>query len=381
LIAGTDTRPDLPNRIVRLRSAMAERGLDAVVAAGAAPVTHLCGYWRYFGSLPALVVGADGVRTLFVQVDEADEARECRLVDDVATYGSRGFGLVPDPAPLLAEVVAESPVLARATAVGLAADGGTFADALAGRLTASIADVTPVLAAIRRVKDRDELERILAAYELAWTAQGAVRNALRPGISEIELFTAGLEAAQLAAGEPIAFLGDLLSGARSAEVCAPIRVAGRRQVEAGDGVIADLVVGRRGYWGDSAETLVAGVDDEVDDVREQLGAVLDRAAGLLVPGSTGAEVFEAMRADIAARFPGGEFPHHGGHGVGLTPFEDPHVIPGDHTPLEPGMALALEPGVYFAGRFGVRVERMFVVGDEGGIELREALAGLGDGSG
>jgi Xaa-Pro aminopeptidase len=359
---------------------MAERGLDAVVAAGAGFVTHLCGYWRYFGSMPALVVGRDGARTLFVQLDEADEARECPLVDDVATYGSRGFGLVPDQAPLLAQAVAQSPLLARAKTVGLAAEGGTFADALGRRLSASMTAVTPVLGAIRLVKDEDELEQILAAYELAWTAQEAVRAALRPGISEIELFTAGLEAAQLAAGEPIAFLGDLLSGARSAEVCAPIRVAGRRQVEDGDGVVADLVVGLRGYWGDTAETLTAGANDEVEDVREELAAVLDRAAGLLVPGSTGAEVFEAMRADIAARFPGGEFPHHGGHGVGLTSFEDPHVIPDDRTPFEPGMALALEPGVYFAGRFGVRVERMFVVSETGGVELRRAVADFADGS-
>jgi Xaa-Pro aminopeptidase len=37
------------------------------------------------------------------------------------------------------------------------------------------------------------------------------------------------------------------------------------------------------------------------------------------------------------------------------------------------MVIALEPGVYFPGRFGARVENVFVVTPEGGVELREAL--------
>ena len=37
------------------------------------------------------------------------------------------------------------------------------------------------------------------------------------------------------------------------------------------------------------------------------------------------------------------------------------------------MVIALEPGVYFQGRFGVRVERLYVAGAAGGLELRDAV--------
>ncbi len=57
-----------------------------------------------------------------------------------------------------------------------------------------------------------------------------------------------------------------------------------------------------------------------------------------------------MRDRIAAAWPDGEFPHHGGHGVGLSVFDDPHVIPADEQPLESWMVMALEPGVYLPGR-------------------------------
>src|SRR5262249_10500281 len=109
--------------------------------------------------------------------------------------------------------------------------------------------------------------------------------------------------------------------------------------------------------------------------RAGLYGILRACAALLVPGATGAEVFAEMQKRIADAFPGGEFPHHGGHAVGLSSFEDPHLIPTDTTPLQTGMVLALEPGVYFQGRFGARVEELYLVTEGGGVELRERDGG------
>ncbi len=81
-----------------------------------------------------------------------------------------------------------------------------------------------------------------------------------------------------------------------------------------------------------------------------------------------------MHARITAAVPDGDLPHHGGHALGLTSFEDPHLIPSDTMPFEPWMVLAVEPGVYVEGRYGARVENVFVVTPEGGVELRAALA-------
>jgi Xaa-Pro aminopeptidase len=80
-----------------------------------------------------------------------------------------------------------------------------------------------------------------------------------------------------------------------------------------------------------------------------------------------------MDARVKAAFPHGELPHHGGHALGLTSFEDPHLIPSDATALESWMVIAVEPGVYVPGRFGARVENVFVVTPDGGVELRDAM--------
>ena len=361
-----------PSRVERLIAWLDASGLDCAVAVGAGHVTHLTGYSRYFGGPAAVVVSRDGKRTLVVALDEAPIASELSLAEQVVPYGERGFGLDLDPLASLLPAVAKVDAVATAGRVGFASEiGGDERFDAAVELVSAAEE----LARIRLRKDADELDRIAAAYGLCWTAHDAVRRSAVEGATEIELFAAAQSAALLAAGAPIEFLSDLLSGPNAAEVCGPIRVPGSRAVRSGDGVVADLVVRFDGYWGDTAETHPVGDAPEVIEARDTLYGILKETAHGLVPGAAGRDLFAGMSARIHDAFPGGEFPHHGGHGVGVGCFDDPHVIPADETPLEAGMVLAIEPGVYFPGRFGARVEEIFVVTDGGGVELRDAVGG------
>jgi D-alanyl-D-alanine dipeptidase len=363
-----------PTRIERLTAWLESNAAECAVVFGADHVTHLAGYRRYFGGPAAVVVERSGRRTLVVALDEAPIARELSLADEVVPYGERGFGLDLDPLGSLAPVVAGLDAVATAHRIGAASElPGAEARLAAAAGSVEIVSAADALAEIRLRKDADELERIAAAYRLCWIAHEAVAEAAVPGATEIELFAAAQSAAVLAAGTPIEFLSDLLSGPNAAEVCGPIRVPGARRVQDGDGVVADLVARLDGYWGDTAETHPVGRAPEISEARSKLYDVLRATAAQLVPGATGRDLFADMSRRILDAFPGGEFPHHGGHGVGLSGFEDPHVIPADATPLRAGMVLAIEPGVYFPGRYGARVEEIFVVTDDGGVELREAV--------
>jgi Xaa-Pro aminopeptidase len=139
-------------------------------------------------------------------------------------------------------------------------------------------------------------------------------------------------------------------------------------------VVADICIGADGYWADTCRTHVSGTNAEVADIYQQLDQILGAAAAELRSGATGSQVFGGMRDRILAAWPDGEFPHHGGHGVGLSVFDDPHVIPTDEQRLDSWMVLALEPGVYLPGRFGVRRENLFLVTPDGGVELTQAVS-------
>jgi Xaa-Pro aminopeptidase len=290
-----------------------------------------------------------------VMLDEVPVARELGDADEVLGYGERGFGINLDPLPLLAAVVAGIDVVRTARQIGISDEIGGMGERLRSQVDARQVDAAAALERIRLIKDEDELVKVLHAYELAWIGQRTVGElAQLPGITEIELFSGAHAAAQNANGAPIEFLADLLSGPKAAEVCCPIHVASPRVVHEGEPVVADIALGAHGYWGDTAETHIAGgANEEVSQIR--------------------AAIFEAMHGRILGSFPAGEFPHHGGHGISVSAFENPHLIPSDHTPFENWMLLAVEPGVYMPGRLGARVENIFLVTPDGGVELRDAL--------
>jgi Xaa-Pro aminopeptidase len=361
------------HRLERLRSWMAEEAVDVCVVAGGQHVTHFCGYDRYYGGASALVIDAEGRRTLAVAFDEVPAARAHSQAEEVVPYGDHGFGIVLDPLPGLTERLAGLGSLRRARRIGIVDALGGIAERLAGSCDAGFVDAGPAVARIRLVRDEDELIKALHSYELSWIAQAAVAEAVQPGVTEIELLTAATSAAQLAHRGPITVLADLPSGVSTALVGSPVHVPGERRVEQSDPVVADFVIGADGYWGDTAETHVVGENAEVAAARTALLEILRACGAELRPGVTGAEVFASMHERVLARFPEGELPHHAGHGVSLTGFEDPHMIPSDHMPLENWMLISLEPGIYFPGRWGSRVENSFVVTPGGGVELRDAL--------
>ena len=47
------------------------------------------------------------------------------------------------------------------------------------------------------------------------------------------------------------------------------------------------------------------------------------------------------------------------------------MVEGDRTVLEPGMTFSVEPGVYLAGRFGIRIEDIVAVTDDGWMPLSD----------
>lgn len=360
-----------PHRRERLRSWMRQHDIDCFVGIGAAHVNYVAAYSRYYGGPAAVILSEDGRIALRVMRDEVPIAQELSEADAVGGYGERGFGINLNPYPMLLEAVLKDPAVSGANRIGLADESGFAGVALGDG--AEIVPADSLVTALRLVKDEDELVKILHGYQLCWTAQRAVAERTEAGDSQIEIFSAAQRAAQLEHGGPIEFLADLLSGTDTAKVCCPIHVAGRNRVEDGHAVVADIVIGADGYWGDNAETHFRGNNEWLSQTRSRLLEILRQSAEQLRPPNTGAALFESMADRIAGEFAGGEFPHHGGHAVGLTSFEDPHVIPSDDTPFESGMVIALEPGVYFPARGGARVENLFLVTPDGGVELRAAF--------
>ena len=80
------------------------------------------------------------------------------------------------------------------------------------------------------------------------------------------------------------------------------------------------------------------------------------------------EVDRAARKVITDAGYGKYFIHRTGHGVGIDVHETPNAAEGETAILKPGMAFSIEPGIYLPGRFGVRIEDLALM-TEDGVEI------------
>ena len=252
----------------------------------------------------------------------------------------------------------------------------TYADytAWATALHATAVRLEDGVGQLRLCKENDEVEKIVAAQRIAEQALEEVMNDIRPGTTEKEI-AARLTYLMLHYGaENMSFDPIVVSGANSSK---PHGVPTEKQIEVGDFVTMDFGCIVDGYCSDMTRTVAVGyVTDEMQTVYDTvLNAQLAGIAACKA-GVSGHEVDAAARRVIAEAGYGAAFGHTFGHGVGLEIHEAPVAGPRMTAPLPAGAIVTAEPGIYLPGKFGVRIEDMLYVIEDGCIDLTEAPKSL-----
>lgn len=158
--------------------------------------------------------------------------------------------------------------------------------------------------------------------------------------------------------------GELIQGGESAAI--PHQPTGGRRFRDGDAVIVDFAAYHGGYLGDMTRTYAIGEMDE--EIRRAYSVVRDAQKAAIAAIRSGAScesIDRVARTIIENAGLGDYFVHRLGHGVGLNIHEPPYLVRGNRQPLATGMCVTVEPGVYVPGRFGIRIEDVVAVTDEG----------------
>jgi Xaa-Pro aminopeptidase len=216
---------------------------------------------------------------------------------------------------------------------------------------------------LRAIKEPEEVQRMRVA---AAAADAALQKLLGQGLAgrtERELAIA-LELAMREHGaQRPSFESIVAAGPHGALPHATPRDAevGRDQL-----VVIDWGAEVDGYCSDCTRTVATGEPGE--EAREVYQLVLEaQLAGLAAirAGAGAREVDGVARAVIEAGGHGEHFGHGLGHGVGSEIHEAPRLSMRSEDTLQGGNVVTVEPGVYLPGRFGVRIEDLVVVTDQG----------------
>lgn len=229
----------------------------------------------------------------------------------------------------------------------------------------STAEFTPIdhwLEPLRMVKTAEELTKLRANFALTDKAHAAARQAVAAGKREIDVWTEIHAAVEQAAGCRVALGNDCVVGYRQNNIGGwPEDL----EIRDGDSLIVDLSTILDGYWSDSCATYYAGAPNADQIARHRMiERALDYAISLVKPGAVAREIDQKVRQFIGdAGYP--VYPHHTGHGVGVTGHEGPRIVPYCEDVLEPGMVILLEPGTYVPSVTGCRLEDAMLVTADG----------------
>mgnify|MGYP001941328814 FL=1 len=132
-----------------------------------------------------------------------------------------------------------------------------------------------------------------------------------------------------------------------------------------------------GYHSDCTRTYVVGGDiskapRDFQDAYAVLADAQAAARAAAHPGSTAADIDAITRQAISAAGWGDYFVHRTGHGIGLSTHEEPFIMEGNDLGLEEGMAFSIEPGIYLEGKWGMRLEDIVVLTNDGYESLNQA---------
>ena len=117
---------------------------------------------------------------------------------------------------------------------------------------------------------------------------------------------------------------------------------------------------------DMTRTMFFGAPtDEMKRVYELVRRANLAGKAAVKPGARLCDVDHAARQVIEEAGYGEYFIHRTGHGIGLEVHEPPDVSAVCERVLEPGMIFSIEPGIYLSGKFGVRIEDLVTVTQDG----------------
>lgn len=227
-----------------------------------------------------------------------------------------------------------------------------------------------IIDSFRAVKNEAEIENICKAQRIAEAAFDHILGFIKVGVTEKEV-ALELDHYMLSHGaDSLSFETIAISGANTSK---PHGVPTDKKIEHGDFVTMDYGAVVNGYHSDMTRTVAVGAAS--DEQKKIYKIVFEAQLAVLRVLKNGVKCSDADKAarDVITEAGYGEnFRHSAGHGVGIEIHEKPFISPKSTATLRSGNVVTDEPGIYIPGKFGVRIEDMALITENGCKNLTKA---------
>jgi Xaa-Pro aminopeptidase len=260
-----------------------------------------------------------------------------------------------------------------------------FSEKMDAKFAVDIIDIFPeaeygladeILEELRLTKDENEIRKIRESSGIADEVIKELRDMGRQviGMTEDELAELINQKMFEKGGAKTPFNTVASSGPNGSK---PHYEHGEKVIEEGEPVVLDFGCYKDHYPSDQTRTIVFGGEPsgKFKEVHDIVRKAQQKAVEKVESGVKAKEVDTAARKVIEEAGYGEEFIHRTGHGVGLDIHEPPFINQQNDRVLEKGMVFSVEPGIYIEGEFGVRIEDLVYVTEDGCERLNKTDRG------
>lgn len=226
----------------------------------------------------------------------------------------------------------------------------------------------PYLEVMRLIKNEEELNNLRMAARITDESYEELIKFIKPGIKEADIAKKMNEIfREKGADEGFTMV---CSGPNSSY---PHYNDDQRVIQEKDIIILDWGCKYNNMCADISRTIfVGGITDEERKVYEIVRASQEAGEKAAVKGAYIPDVDKAAREIIEKAGYGKYFFTRLGHGIGYSVHEAPDIKASNKRHLEKGMVFSIEPGIYMAGKFGIRIENIVAVTEDGNEVLNKA---------
>jgi Xaa-Pro dipeptidase len=348
----------------KLINILQKKNIDAMLIAPSEEMEFIMGHNTHFCErFQALIIKNDGNYFYICNLLTVDEVQNV-LGPEVKVYGWFDGDIFTDTVKKAFE---EQGLIGKTIAVN-STERAFIILQIMEKMDAKFINGKPVLEDMRMIKEEEELNNLRMAAKITDESYGELLKFIRPGIKEADIARKMNEIFKdMGADEGFTMV---CSGQNSSY---PHYSSDQRVIQEKDIIVLDWGCKYNNMCADMSRTVfVGGITEEERKVYEIVKASQEAGEKAAVQGAYIPDVDKAARDIIEKSGYGKYFFTRLGHGIGYSVHEAPDIKASNPIYLKKGMVFSIEPGIYMAGKFGIRIENIVAVTENGNEVLNKA---------